>query len=121
MKAITKVIVTTLIVLVTLSALSLLTGSVNAAGNLSCQASISAKDSSVDATTSYTFSINNVGEANVGATNITIPSGYRYNNDYSNVKIGKTTTNPKRTAVKVITRNARLICSGEISWASPKM
>jgi uncharacterized membrane protein (DUF106 family) len=76
MKVLNKIVIVLLFTLVTFSALSVLTGSVNAAGNLSCQASISAKTSGVGQATSYSFTINNVGEANLGGTNITIPSGY---------------------------------------------
>ena len=63
--------------LLTISTLSVLTGSVNAAGNLSCQASISAKNPGVSQDTTYTFTINNLGQAILGDANITIPAGYR--------------------------------------------
>src|SRR5208282_120480 len=76
MKVFNKIVIILLFTLVTFSALSVLTGSVNAAGNLSCQASISAKTSGVYQSTSYTFTINNVGEANLGSAIITIPSAY---------------------------------------------
>jgi uncharacterized membrane protein (DUF106 family) len=76
MKALKKIVIILLFMLVASSALSLLTGSVSAAGNLSCQASISAKNSGVAESTSYTFNIINVGEANLGAANITVPLGY---------------------------------------------
>ena len=76
MKVLNKIVIILLFTLVTFSALSVLTGSVNAAGNLSCQASISAKTSGVDQATSYTFTITNTGEANLGSANITIPSAY---------------------------------------------
>ncbi len=76
MKVLNKIVIILLLTLVTFSALSVLTGSVNAAGNLSCQASISSKTSGVDQATSYTFTIKNVGEVNLGDANITIPSAY---------------------------------------------
>ena len=76
MKALNKIVIILLFTLVTFSALSVLTGSVNAAGNLSCQASISSKTSGVDQATSYTFTIKNVGEVNLGSAIITIPSAY---------------------------------------------
>ena len=80
MKVLNKIVIILLLTLVTFSALSVLTGSVNAAGTLSCQAYISSKTAGVDQATSYTFTINNTGEANLGSANITIPSSY------SNVK-----------------------------------
>ena len=76
MKVPTKIVIILLLTLVAFSALSALTGSVNAAGNLTFTASISAKTSGVDQTTSYTFIITNTGEANLGSANITIPSAY---------------------------------------------
>ena len=78
MKVLNKIVIILLLTLVTFSALSVLTGSVNAAGNLSCQASISSKTSGVDQATSYTFTITNTGEANLGSANITIPSAYSH-------------------------------------------
>jgi uncharacterized membrane protein (DUF106 family) len=80
MKVLNKIVIILLFTLITFSALSVFTGSVNAAGNLSCQASVSSKTSGVYQATSYTFTITNTGEANLGSANITIPSSY------SNVK-----------------------------------
>ncbi len=76
MKVPTKIVIILLLTLVAFSALSALTGSVNAAGNLTITASISAKTSGVGQTTSYTFIITNTGQANLGSANITIPSAY---------------------------------------------
>ena len=76
MKVLNKIVIILLLTLVTFSALSVLTGSVNAAGNLSCQASISSTTSGVDQATTYTFTITNTGETNLGSANVTIPSAY---------------------------------------------
>jgi uncharacterized membrane protein (DUF106 family) len=97
MKVLNKIVIVLLFTLVTFSALSVFTGSVNAAGNLSCQASISAKTSGVGQATSYTFTINNVGEANLGGTNITIPSGY---SNVRNIVISQEPTSQNWTITK---------------------
>ena len=77
MKVLNKIVIILLVTLVTFSTFSVLTGTVKAAGTLSCQASVSAKTSGVGQATTYTFTISNVGEAVLGDANITIPSGYR--------------------------------------------
>jgi uncharacterized membrane protein (DUF106 family) len=97
MKVLNKIVIVLLFTLVTFSALSVLTGSVKAAGNLSCQASISAKTSGVGQATSYTFTINNVGEANLGGANITIPSGY---SNVRNIVISQEPTSQNWTITK---------------------
>jgi len=71
-----KIILVLLTALLALSALSVLTSSAKAAGNLGCQAFISASDSGVGQNTSYKFTINNTGAGNIGGANITIPAGY---------------------------------------------
>jgi uncharacterized membrane protein (DUF106 family) len=76
MKALKKIVIIMLFMLVASSALTLLIRSVNAAGNLSCQASISVTNSGVAESASYSFNIINVGETNIGAAKITVPSGY---------------------------------------------
>ena len=78
MKALNKIVIILLLTLLTFSALSVLTGSVNAAGNLACKASISSKSSGVDQATSYSFIVTNTGESNLGSINITIPSAYSH-------------------------------------------
>ena len=97
MKVLNKIVIILLFTLVTFSALSVLTGSVNAAGNLSCQASISAKTSGVYQSTSYTFTINNVGEANLGSAIITIPSAY---SNVGNIVISQEPTSQNWTITK---------------------
>jgi uncharacterized membrane protein (DUF106 family) len=76
MKLPNKIVIVLLVTLMAFSALSAFTVSVAAAGNLSCQATISSKSSGVSEVTSYTFTITNTGNATLGAANITIPSGY---------------------------------------------
>ena len=58
------------------SAVILYAGSVKAASSVSCQASVSSGSSTVSQTTTYTVSITNNGQADIGALNITVPSGY---------------------------------------------
>jgi uncharacterized membrane protein (DUF106 family) len=76
MKISKKIIFILLIALISISAISLLVGSANASGDLSCQASISASNSGVGQDVSYKFTINNTGTAPIGDVNITIPAGY---------------------------------------------
>jgi uncharacterized membrane protein (DUF106 family) len=97
MKVLNKIVVILLFTLVTFSALSVLTGSVKAAGNLSCQASISAKTSGVDQATSYAFIITNTGEANLGGAKITIPSAY---SNVRNIVISQEPTSQNWTITK---------------------
>jgi uncharacterized membrane protein (DUF106 family) len=112
MKALKKIVITMLFMLVASSALSLLTGSVNAAGNLSCQASISAKNSGVAESTSYTFNIINVGEANLGAANITVPSAY------SNVRNIVITQEPASENWTITKQNNDILLYGSASGLS---
>jgi uncharacterized membrane protein (DUF106 family) len=97
LKVLSKIVVILLVTLVTFSALSAFTGSVSAAGALSCQASISAKNSGVDQSTSYVFTINNVGEANLGSAIITIPSAY---SNVGNIVISQEPTSQNWTITK---------------------
>jgi len=77
MRLLNKMVIVLLCVLFTVSAVSLLTGSVKAATvGLNCQASISAGSSSVAQETSYTFTITNNGKTTIGSANITVPLGY---------------------------------------------
>jgi uncharacterized membrane protein (DUF106 family) len=76
MRASKKMVIVLLFVLVAVSAVSLLTGSVSAAGGPSFNVSISAKSSTVAQDTSYTFTISNTGTVTIGSANITIPSAY---------------------------------------------
>ena len=77
MKVSNKIVIIVLFTLLTIAALGVLSGPVKAeAGNLTCQASISPKSSTVGQDTLYTFTINNVGVTNLGDANITIPGGY---------------------------------------------
>ena len=76
MKLLNKMVVVLLCVMFTFSAVSLLTGSVKAAGGLNCQVSISTGSSGVAQETSYTFTLTNTGTATIGSANITVPSGY---------------------------------------------
>ncbi len=97
MKGLNKIVVILLVTLVTFSALSVFTGSVNAAGNLSCKASISAKTSGVAQASSYTFTINNTGEANLGSAIVTIPSAY---SNVGNIVISQEPTSQNWTITK---------------------
>jgi len=76
MKALKKMVIVLLLMLVAVSGVSLLTGSASAAGGLACTAHISAQSSAVAQDTSYTFTISNTGTTTLGSANITIPSGY---------------------------------------------
>ena len=97
MKLQNKIVIVLLVALVTFSALSVFTGSVEAAGNVSCQATVSSKSSGVGETTSYTFYINNTGQTNLGAANITIPSGY---NNVGNLAISQQPASQSWTITK---------------------
>lgn len=77
MNMLKKLVIILVCILLALTTLTSLVGSVYAAGNLSCQASISSKNPGVAQDTTYTFTITNVGTSNLGAANITIPNGYR--------------------------------------------
>ncbi len=76
MKNFTKISFILLTALILVSTLSVLVGSAKAAGNLSCQASISSSNPGVTEAASYKFIINNTGAATIGDLNITVPSGY---------------------------------------------
>ena len=77
MKVSHKIVIIALFVLLTISALSVITGPVKAqTGTLNFTASISSNSSTVGQDASYTFTINNVGTPNLGDANITIPKGY---------------------------------------------
>ncbi len=76
MKLLSKMAIVLLCVLFAVSALSLLSGAVSAAGGLGCQASVSAKSSTVGQDTSFTFSIKNTGTGVIGSVNVTVPVGY---------------------------------------------
>ncbi len=77
MKVSHKIVIIMLLMLLTISALSILNVTVKAeTASVSCKASISSKSSTVGQDTSYTFTINNIGTANLGDANITIPGGY---------------------------------------------
>jgi len=114
MKVLNKIVIILLVMLVTFSALSVFTGSVQAAGNLSCQASISAKNSGVDQATSYTFTVTNVGEVNLGGANITIPSGY---SNVGNVAISQQPPSQDWTITK---DNNDIILYGSAEGLSPQ-
>ncbi len=83
MKVQSKIAIILLITIMTLSVVSIFVASANASGNLNAQATISPKNSGVDQATTYTFSIANAGPGNLGAVNITIPSGYKKVNNLS--------------------------------------
>ena len=76
MRTFKKIMFVTLIMLITILAASILTSSVKAASDLSCQVFISANNRGVAQEATYTFTINNTGAANLGAANITVPFGY---------------------------------------------
>jgi uncharacterized membrane protein (DUF106 family) len=76
MKNFRKIAFILLTALILVSTLSVLVGSAKAAGNLSCQASISSSNPGVTEAASYKFIINNTGAATIGDLNITVPSGY---------------------------------------------
>ena len=117
MKVLNKIVIILLLTLVTLSALSVLTGSVNAAGTLSCQASISSKTSGVDQATSYTFTIKNVGEANLGSANITIPSSY---SNVKNLAISQEPASQNWTiTTATINKNNYILLYGSAEGLSP--
>ena len=65
-----------LFALIAISTLCILTASVKASANVSCQTSLSTTTSGVAQDSSYTLTISNTGTANLGAANITIPSSY---------------------------------------------
>jgi uncharacterized membrane protein (DUF106 family) len=76
MKLLKKMVIALLFAMVAVSAVSLLTGSVTAAGTQPFQASISAGSSTVAQSTTYTFIISNTGLTTLGSANITIPVAY---------------------------------------------
>ncbi len=76
MKLLKKMIIVLLFAMVAVSAVSLLTGSVGAAGYQTFQASISAESSTVAQSTTYTFTISNTGITTLGSVNVTIPVAY---------------------------------------------
>jgi uncharacterized membrane protein (DUF106 family) len=78
MKVLKKMVIVLLFAMVAVSAVSLLTVSVTAAGTPPFQASISAGSSTVAQSTSYTFTINNTRLTTLGSANITIPSAYSH-------------------------------------------
>jgi uncharacterized membrane protein (DUF106 family) len=65
-----------LVLLMSISTLSLLLNTANAAEDLVAQASISASNSGVGQDVHYTLDINNTGTSQIGSINITIPAGY---------------------------------------------
>src|SRR5208337_2384264 len=76
MKVLKKLVIALILAMVSLSAVSLITGSVSATGGLSVQASISAESSTVRQNTLYTIRITNSGTETIGSANITVPTGY---------------------------------------------
>jgi len=76
MKIMKKTIISLVIALIAVSAVSLLSVSVSGATGLIGSASISPKSTSVGATTSYSFTISNTGTVDIGGANITVPQGY---------------------------------------------
>ena len=114
MKVLNKIVIILLVTLVTFSALAVFTESVSAAGTLSCKASISSKDSGVYQATSYIFTINNVGEANLGSAIITIPSAY------SNVKNLIISQEPNSQNWTITKQNNDILLYGSAQGLSPE-
>jgi uncharacterized membrane protein (DUF106 family) len=77
LRTLDKAIVLLLTVLIAFSIIGLYATSVHAAGNVSCQVSLSAGSSTVNQATIYTVSISNNGQANIGLVGVTVPSGYK--------------------------------------------
>ncbi len=113
MKVLSKIVIILLVTLVAFSALSTFTGTVKAAGTLSCQATITAKTSGVDEATSYNLVITNSGAANLGSAIITIPSAY---SNVGNIVISQEPASQNWTVTK---ENNDILLYGSADGLSP--
>jgi len=71
-----KLLLATLVTLLAVSAFTAYVGVANAQSTLNFNTSVSATDPTVDAESSYTFTLTNIGTANITGANITVPVGY---------------------------------------------